>query len=240
MKTISLIVTITCLFFLTGCGPSIQFVYPEKISTLFVADTKPVIDKTIAVLPFDDYRDNENSCYFLLHLIPYWPLGWGNYNRPEAAPMFLSIGRFKITPSEDLAKATALSLRHSNIFYNAFFTLGGDTHEADYVLSGRIKMFKYKGKVFSYGVTFYAPIFWVLGAPAGTSENRFIIELQLKNHKKEILWEWSVEKEEWIFQWIYARMWKDCNMFAKLYQEAMNEAMANLAKKVRENPNLFK
>lgn len=240
MKIIFQIVAIACMLLLVGCGTTGKFVYPDQMSTLFTASSEPLTEKSVAVIPFDDYRGSENSCWYPLYLIPLMPLSWGDYERPEAASMFLSIVKYDITPSEDLAKATAVSLRHSNIFKDAFFTMGGEKQNADYVLSGKIKMLKYQGKMFTYCLSVYGPVFWILGAPAGTSENRLVLELQLKNKNGKVLWDWAIDKEEWIVQWIYARMGHDCKMFSKMYQEAMNDAMINLAKRIRERPDLFK
>lgn len=240
MKIIFQVIVVVCTLFLVGCGTTGKFVYPDQMSTLFSAASEPVLEKSVAVIPFDDYRSSENNCWYPLYLIPLMPLSWGDYERPEAASMFLSIVKYDITPSEDLAKATAVSLRHSNIFKDAFFTMGGEKQNADYVLSGRIKMLKYKGKMFTYCLSVYGPIFWIFGAPAGTSENRLILELKLKNKQGKTLWDWAVDKEEWIVQWIYARMGHDCKMFSKIYQEAMNDAMNNLAKRIRERPDLFR
>ena len=240
MKIIFQTVAVACMLLLVGCGTTGKFVYPDQMSTLFSAASEPVLEKSVAVIPFDDYRSSENSCLYPLYLIPLMPLSWGDYERPEAASMFLSIVKYDITPSEDLAKATAVSLRHSNIFKDAFFTMGGEKQNADYVLGGRIKMLKYQGKMFTYCLSVYGPIFWILGAPAGTSENRLVLELQLKNKNGKVLWDWAIDKEEWIVQWIYARMGHDCKMFSKMYQEAMNEAMNNLVKRIRERPDLFK
>jgi hypothetical protein len=235
----SLLVCLSILVF-TGCGSTGKFVYPAKMSSLIQIDSEPVLNKRVAVLPFDDYRSDENSCWFPLYLIPLMPFSWGDYERPDAASMFLSIVKYDITPSEDLAKATAVSLRHSNIFQDTFFTMGGEKQNADFILTGRIKMLKYKGKMFTYCLSVYGPIFWIFGAPAGMSENRIALELQLKNKQGKVLWDWAIDKEEWIVQWLYARMGHDCKMFAQMYQDGMNDAMNNLAKRIRERPDLFK
>ena len=67
------------------------------------------------------------------------PFGWVDYNRPDAARTFLTVNEFAFTPSEDLPKAAALSLRRSNLFSDAYFTFGGEKDKADFVLCGAIK-----------------------------------------------------------------------------------------------------
>ena len=117
--------------------------------------------------------------------------------------------------------------------------MGGEKHNADYILSGKIKFLKYKGKMFTYCLSAYGPLFWLIGAPAGTSENRIALEVQLKDKQGRVIWDWSMDKEEWIVQWIYYRMGHDCKMFSKMYQDGMNDAMNSLAKRIRNRPDLF-
>ncbi len=225
---------------LAGCGTTGKFVYPAQMSALVQIDSAPITSKKLAVLPFDDYRSDDNSCMFPMYLIPLMPFGWGTYDRPDAASAFLSIVSYDINPSEDLAKAAAVSFRHSNLFKDTFFTMGGEKDNADFVLRGRIKVMKYHGKLFSYGLSLYGPIFWILGAPAGMSENTLMLELTLANREGKIVWDWSMDKEEWMVQWLYARMGHDCRMFTTMYQAGMNDAVNSLARKIREQPELFK
>ena len=132
MKKTTSVFVLALTVFLVGCGTTAKFVYPAKMSSLVQLDSHPILDKKLAVLPFDDYRSDENSNMFLMYLIPLMPFGWGNYERPDAASMFLSIETYDITPSEDLAKATAVSFRHSNLFKDVFFTMGGEKDNADF------------------------------------------------------------------------------------------------------------
>ena len=227
------------ILFITGCGTTGKFVYPDQMRTLTKISSVPLLNKTVAIMPFDDYRGNENSCLFPLYLIPLMPLSWANYERPDATSVFLSIAKYEISPQEDLAKATAVSLRTSNIFKDAFFTMGGEKNTADYILTGKINMLKYNGKMFSYGLSIYCPFLWLIGAPAGLSENRLAVDLQLKDKQGRIVWIWSMDKEESIVQWIYVRMGYDCKMFSKMYQEGMNDAMNSLAERIRARTDLF-
>jgi hypothetical protein len=239
MKLLAKLFVLSCLSLIFGCGTTGKFVYPDKMTSLVKISSESMVKKSVAVVPFDDYRSTDNSCCYPLYLIPLMPFGWADYERPEAASMYLSIWEYDATPSEDLAKATALSLRRSNIFNDAFFTMGGEKQNADFLLTGEIKTFKYEGKMWSYGLSTCCPVLWLLGAPSGTSENKLEIDLQLKNKNGKVLWDWSISKEDWIVQWHYARAGHDCKMFSRLYQEAMNEAMKDLAEKIQENPNLF-
>lgn len=239
-KLYSLLAAAVMLFGLSGCGTTAKFVYPAQMDNLAQISSSPVTEKSLAVLPFDDYRSDENSAMFGMYLIPLMPFGWGTYDRPDAATMFLSITAYDITPSEDLAKAAAVSFRHSNLFKDVFFTFGGEKNNADFILKGRLKVMRYRGKVFSYGLSIEGPLLWFLGAPAGTSENQLALELILCNKDGKVLWEWSMDKEDWMVQWLYARMGYDCKLFTTIYQDGMNDAVNSLAKKMREQPELFR
>ena len=225
---------------LAGCGSTAKFVYPAQMSSLVQISSSPVSDMTLAILPFDDYRSDDNSCLFPLYLIPLMPFGWGTYDRPDAANMFLSIMAYDVTPSEDLAKAAAVSFRHSNLFKDAFFSFGGDKDNTDFILRGRIKTMKYHGKMFTYCLSVYGPLLWLFGAPAGISENHLALEFTLTNKAGKVVWDWTIDKEESMLQWIYARMGYDCKLFTSMYQDGMNEAVNSLARKMREQPELFR
>jgi hypothetical protein len=99
---------------------------------------------------------------------------------------------------------------------------------------------QYRGRVLSYGVSIAAPYLWLIGAPAGTSTNHLVFDLKLVNRKGEIVWSYSVDREDYIVQWLYARMGRDCVMFSTEMQNGMNEAMRDLASKMKEKPELFK
>lgn len=224
---------------LAGCGTTAKFVYPAKMETLVRFSAAPVYEKRVAVVPFDDYRNAENSfAPILLCYIPLVPFGWAEYNRPDAARKFISVESFDFTPSEDLAKAAALSLRRSNLFSDAFFTFGGEKDSADFVLSGSIRSTRYLGHMWTYGLSFYGPYLWLLGLPSGNSENALSLELTLKR-KNRIVWEYSFDRSRKIWQWLYYRLGHDVLGYSELMQEAMNEALVDLAKCLRENPSLL-
>ena len=225
---------------MTGCGTTGKFVYPANMSTLFRVGEDQACAKTVAVLPFDDYRSDDNTSWFMMYLLPLCPFGWCDYERPDAACMFPSIVTYDITPSEDLGKATAVSLRQSRIFKDAFFTMGGEKDRADFVFTGQIKEMRYRGKMITYGLSVYGPLLWVIGLPCSTSENVMSIEFQMKNKAGRVVWEYSVERSDWIVQWLYYLMGHDCKAFSQMYQAAMNDALASLCRTMREKKELFK
>ena len=239
-KKIAHTISILCLALVTGCGTTGKFVYPAKMTTLFRVGEDRMTDKIVAVLPFDDYRSDDNSSWYLMYLIPFSPFGWGDYERPDAASMFPSILTYDMTPTEDLGKATAVSLRQSRMFKDSFFTMGGEKDKADFIWHGQIKEMRYRGKMITYGLSVYGPLLWTIGFPASTSENVLSIEFQLKNKHGKVLWEYATERSDWIVQWLYYRMGHDCKAFASIYQNVMNDALSDLANKMNKTPEMFK
>jgi len=233
--------SIIAVIAITGCGTTGKFVYPAKMSTMFKSSSDCAYDKTIAVIPFDDYRGDDNSMAgYYLYMLPLCPWGKLEYDRPEAARFFNSIQEFDATPSEDLAKAVAVSFRHSNLFKDAFFTMGGEKDRADFVIRGRLKEMRYEGKVYSYGLSIVGPCLWYIGAPACNSVNTISYELEMRNKQGKIVWDYSFARSNELMQWLYYRIGDDCKGFSYVFQESMNEALSNLAAKMDKNPELFK
>jgi len=234
-KSISLIIALfSILFILAGCGTTAKFVYPANIRNLKQVKDSKCTNKTVAVLPFDDMRSDKNDAsQIYLALIPLYPYGWSEYNRPESALTFLTIQKFQFNASEDLPKAAALSLRRSKMFKDAWFTFGGDKYRADYVFKGEIISTKYTGVLYSYGTSLACSYIWILGAPVGTSEDSLAIKFSLHDKNDKVLWTYSFNKKEKILQWLYYRSGDDVRMYAKLMEQAMNEAILDMNKKLK-------
>ena len=66
------------------------------------------------------------------------------------------------------------------------------------------------------------------------------IEFQMKNRAGRVVWEYSVERSDWIVQWLYYLMGHDCKAFSQMYQAAMNDALASLCRTMREKKEFFK
>jgi len=229
------------LVLLSGCGTTGKFVYPAKMSSLFKSSGEMTSDKVVAILPFDDYRSDENTSGTMwLYALPLSPYGKVEYDRPDAATMFLTIAKYDVTPAEDLGKAAAVSFRHSKMFKDAFFTMGGEKDRADFVVSGRLKEMKYTGRMYSYCLSLFGPMLWYVGAPVGDSENIISYELEMKDKNGKVVWEYSFSRSIDVVQWYYYRMGDDCKQFSALFQDSMNEALENLASRMNSSPDLFR
>lgn len=231
-KLLLYVLFITMLFYFAGCGATAKFVYPADAKEMLKLrnSDNPKYEAKVAVLPFDDYRDDENNASgWFLYLIPGFPWGEAVYERPDAARTFFSIREYDFDVREDLAKATATSLRHSGLFEDVFFTYGGDKSQADLVLEGKIQSTHYKGKVISYCLSVYGPLLWYVGLPGGESQNRLILELALKEQEsKKNIWKYALDKEDKILQGLYYRLGHDCKGYSRIMQDGMNEAVQSL------------
>jgi hypothetical protein len=218
------------ILLLVGCGTTAKFIYPAKGQNLIRFSDGPAYQKKVAVTPFEEMRGDENQAgTYFLYLIPLMPFGYAEYERPEAARMFLSIAEFDFDASEDLAKAAAYSLRKSGLFKDAFFTFGGDKDKADFLLEGKTLSTTYKGTLWTYGLSVYGPLLWFIGLPAGTSQNDLSLVLKMTDLQKgKLVWEKKYEMKQKIVQWLYYKMGHDAKGYAYLMQEIMNDAVEDI------------
>lgn len=156
---------------------------------------KPLINKTLAVAPFVDAREDKNKDSLLMYMVPIVPYGKCDYSAPEGGGQKLSsMPIWQFRPSEDLAKAAAEELNASGLFKEVFFTQRPS--EGDLVFRGKINSTRYKGKMMSYGLSVYGPMLWLIGLPAGNVENELNVDFSLEdNSTKEKLWSKNFEEE---------------------------------------------
>ncbi len=217
-----------------------QFGYPANGSFMTEVSLIPLIDKTVEVIPFQDYRAvDSNTNMYILWLIPCFPYGYGVYERPEKANFFTSISKYKFDPPADLARAASTSFQLSNLFKNVQYSNIQGEYKADYILSGKIYSTQYTGRRFSYCTSFLNTIFWTLGAPLGTSYNRMAFSVFLKNRNGDIIWQYSGDKNDYVVEWIYDSH-DDCSMYPALTNQILNEAIMDLYNNSIANPNLLK
>lgn len=150
--------------------------------------------------------------------------------------MFNTIAEFDFTPSEDLAKAIATSLRRSNLFENVYFTYGGEL-ESDLLIKGSILSTDWEGKIYSYGLSVFGPLLWFFGLPCGSSYNEIKLELFLdKTDTKELIWQYSFDKSDRVIQGLYYYWGHDAKAYTRLMEDGMNEAIKSLDVQLRTVP----
>jgi hypothetical protein len=187
---------------------------------------------SVAVVNFKDERPKIGGTGKMwLYLVPLVPYGWGIYNRPEDGKLFLSIQSFKFNPSIDLAKASELSLSQSGLFQNIYYL---DTYspnkKPDYIFTGVIKSTLFQEKMFSYCLSVYGPLLWLIGAPDGWTSNQLEINFQLKNPKNgKVLWSYIAEGYESRWHWFYYQG-QDVKDYVPVMTRCMNNAIIDLQK----------
>jgi hypothetical protein len=219
----------------SGCGTTAKFVYPADPAKLARLSEKPRYDKAVAVLPFEELRGSKNSSGTIwLYLIPVMPLGWCEYQRPDAARMFVSINDFQFDPHEDLAKAAVTSLQQSGLFKDVYFTYGGEKANADLLFTGEIQSTTYKGAIYSYGLSVEGPLLWLIGLPAGSSLNDLVLKFELKDARtNEKLWEHTYSGEKKVIQGLYYHFGYDVLGYSELMEDMMNEAVGDMDKSLQ-------
>lgn len=214
----------SCMF--AGCSSQKSWLYSVEPES----DLPVLLDSSVAVPPFSDQRSNENSNMWAMYMVPLLPFGWQDFSAPEGAQMHISSGLWLWRPSEDLAKATAEELQASHIFREVFYT--NRKSEGNLVLLGTIRGTGYAGRLFSYGLSVYGPLLWLVGFPAATTSNTLEVSFALKDEaRNRVLWEQTYSEKSSNVAWIYV-MGSDFN-YAELYKKIMLQAVNDLRASLR-------
>lgn len=189
-------------------------------------DAEPLINKSIAVVPFEEQRPDKNNNLLLLYLVPIVPVGPVDYERPEAADNHITSSTWKMKANEDIAKAVAQEIENARIARETFFTFRPS--DGDLVLRGALERMTYDGGVISYGLSSCGPLLWFF-LPAGYYSNGLRVSFRLIDPQdNKTLWSNAYEN----FQptravWMY-NMASDFN-HDRLLKEIMAHAVNDLA-----------
>lgn len=226
---IILVFGIIAAFIMGGCAT--QRVWTYKADPY--VKTEPLINKTVAVTPLADKRENINKNLVALAYVPIMPFGWMDLNTPEGVQAHITSGVWLFRPPEDFSKAIAEEVNNSGIFKEVFFT--NRPSEGELHLKGDLKSTYYHGKIFTYCLSFYGIYLWFIGFPAGSAENNLEISLQLvESSTGNIIWEDTYKKHYSKTSWIYA-MQPDF-YYDGLLKEVMKEAIPSLKNKLINYP----
>ena len=226
---------------LGACTSVATFDYTAASGTMMRFREAGVAKKSVAVLPFMDQRGSgaaqaarpagdHGSLY--LGLIPLLPYGWVEKGEPENSVDFVSLGRFGFNPQNDLAAAAIASLKTSGLFSNVTKANNiAQAASADYVWRGTVTSTFYRGRMFSYCISyFFSPVLWVVGFPSGSSTNELGVKFELVDRVTgEAVWQYEWLDSDYLNHWIYARIGKDVSLYPELMKRAMNSALGDLA-----------
>lgn len=227
---------------LTGCTNVATFDYAASQGTLARFQAAGAAAKTVAVLPVLDqrsvYNDPEDSGSFYWGFVPLMPIGYLTKPEPEATDDFVSLGRFHFDAVNDLANAEAMSLKASGLFANV--KLANNLQQAgnaDYLWKGTVTSTYYRGRFFTYGITYFlAPVLWAIGFPSGSSTNELHIQFDLiERATGKAVWHYEFADSDFVVHWLYARIGEDTIWYPRLMKMAMNNALRDL---VQKNPGL--
>ena len=190
---------IFALLIMTGCATQRVWTYTADP----LVRTVPLVNKSVAVTPLADKRENENHSLIGLMYIPVMPLGWMTLHTPEGGQQHITSGLWLFRPNEDIAKGIAEEINNSGIFKEAFFT--NRASEGELNLRSNLKSTYYHGKLFSYCISFLGPTLWLIGFPEGTYKNKLEISFELVDSSTgKVLWTAAYKKNFGKFFWVYA------------------------------------
>jgi len=136
---------------------------------------------------------------------------------------------FDFDPNEDLAKSAAYSLKKSGLFKDAFFTYGGEKSNADYLLEGTTWSTKYRGEVWSYGLSVFGSILCIFGLPVGTSQNDLCLSLKLTDlQTHEVVWKKKLKTSKKITQGLYYKYGHDVKGYSSAMEAIMNQSVREI------------
>ena len=235
---------------LSACTNVAKFDYQAAPGAMVKLREPGSATKTIAVMPFMDQRgslyfDPEQGTpqglasspgdhgSFFLGFIPLMPFGYVEKDQPENSEDFVSLGRFHFDVQNDLAAASIASLKSSGLFSNVIkANNAAQAANADYIWRGSVNSTFYRGRMFSYGITYcFSHILWIVGVPYGSSTNELGVKFELVDRASgDVVWSFGYLASDYLNHWIYARVGKDVSIYPKLMKEAMNQALYKLSK----------
>ena len=243
-------VAVAAALVLGACNNIAKFDYNGAQGTLAKFAEPGSATKSVAVMPFMDQRgakyfdpsqaglasarpSGDHGSFFLA-LIPFMPFGYVEKEQPELSEDFVSLERFHFDVQNDLAAAAFASLKSSNLFSEVKrANNAAQAADADYIWRGSVTSTFYRGRIFTYGISVFSPILWVVGIPDGSSTNELGVKFELVDRASgNVVWEYNYLNSDYLNHWLYARVGKDASLYPQLMKQAMNGALYDLSKKM--------
>jgi hypothetical protein len=204
----------------TGCATWRWNYSPEP-----AAARAPILSNTVEVLPFADDRPSESFDHAWLWLIP---LVLWNSAHADKVEESLPEKEKQFNPVEDIPKAVAGELQNRGFFKSVRFT--PKDGEGDLVLRGRLASTTYDETRFSYGLSLYCYLLYLVGLPIATTKNELTFTLQIEEPlSRTVLWENTYKSDERGLRGAYygsrSGLWYD-----DILKELMPKILADLEK----------
>ena len=231
----SFLIALSLVVVLSGCSSRAGWQY-QASATRVAAAPAPVV---VGVEHFQDKRGTENSRYFWVCVIPLVPYCTSTYKQLENANGFLTEAAYNFRPSDDLAKATADELQQAGLFQEVYVTDRPSDPNANLLLRGTVLNTDWVGTQYSYLVSGYAGVFYLLGLPIGTVDDSLSLTLELVNNANgQVLWRHEItghyEKTEG-FYYNYAQDFG----YPQMFHEGIAPAISELQNFVNSQPPTF-
>jgi len=224
---------------LTGCSNTSRFDYSSAYGAMPTFAPLPG-NPTVGVLPAEDHRDadtyaggdnsNESVGSYYLGLIPLMPFGWHTMRHPEQSGEFATLSQFDFSPAEDLAVASAISLRTSNLFAKVERVRDPNKCDCTYLWKTKLRNTYYRGYILTYCLSVFIPPFWVIGFPDGLSTAELDVDFELVERATgRVVWSFRNELGDSLWHWLYARVGADADLYARMMKYAMARSLADLS-----------
>jgi len=231
----SLILACLLPFLAVSCSTSIgKWTYP---SGRYPTSISPKGSKaSVAVTPLIDMRGDRNKSYMAWSYVPFFPLGWNEFDRPEATVHGADTTDYTADPCEDLAKSMVTELYREKLVQQAIYT---DDYRAvpaaTHLLRGTLRSYYVGEARWTYGLSVYAPGLWALGIPMGTSKNGFYADLELVDLRNgRVVWQNAIFDYDYhIESWYYGPEWY---RFSRMWELRLREKLGGLASALGAEP----
>ena len=225
--------------FVTGCSNTSTFDYSGAYGAMPTFAPLPG-NPTVGVLPAEDHRDsdtyalqdnsNESVGSYYLGLIPLMPFGWHTMRHPEQSGEFATLSQFYFNPSEDLAAASAVSLKTSKLFAKVERVRDPNNCNCTYLWRTKLRNTYYRGHIITYCLSIFVPPLWVIGFPDALSTAELDVDFELVERATgRVVWVYRNELGDSLWHWIYARVGADADLYARMMKDAMARSLADLS-----------
>ncbi len=229
---VNFLVAVAFGLLLTGCSTKAGWQY-QPSATRVAATPVPA---TVAVEHFEDQRGTENSRYFWVCAIPLVPYCTADYKRPENANGFLTEAAYNFRPSDDLAQATAAELRQAGLFREVYLTDRPSDPNAQLLIRGNIISTDWDGKAYSYLVSGYSFVFYLLGLPMGSVQDTLSLKLELvDNSNGQVLWTHEITQSYEKTEGLYYNYAEDFG-YPQMFHDGIAPAIASLQNFIATQP----
>jgi hypothetical protein len=183
-----------------------------------------------------DLRSETNRTWMTWAYVPFFPGGWTHCDRPEATEPGDFTPFYRMEPCEDLARSIAIELDRQRIVERAEYSPDGARGPGHtFVLRGKLRSFYVHETRVSYGVSINAFLLWGLGLPVGSSDNGFLVDLELLDARDgRVVWQGSIfDADHHVQGWYYGPEWY---RFPWMWERRLREKLGEIATALGTDP----